>query len=177
MRRAREKLVRRHPHVYAGAAADNAHEVMRNWNRLKQEERAAAGATSALDGVARGLPALMRAQKLGERARQAGMDWAEAQAVLDKVAEELAEARAALDRGDNEHAADEMGDALLALANAPRFVGHDAEATLRRACDKFIYRFRAVERIASARKLVLSKLDARTIEGLWQEAKRRGHKS
>jgi len=172
MRRAREKLVRRHPHVYAGAPAGSAQEVVRNWNKLKQEERAATGATSALDGLARALPALMRAQKLGERARQAGMDWAEALAVLDKVAEELAEARAALDRGNNEHAAAEMGDALLALANAPRFIGHDAETTLRRACDKFIARFKAVEEIASARKLALSELDAPALEALWQEAKR-----
>ncbi len=172
MRRAREKLVRRHPHVYAGAAADSAQDVVRNWNRLKQEERAAAGATSALDGVARALPALMRAQKLGERARQAGMDWPDASAVLDKVDEEVAEAREALSRQDSKHAADEMGDALLALANAPRFIGHDAEATLRRACDKFIDRFKAVEEIAAGRGLTLSKLDVPALEALWQEAKR-----
>jgi ATP diphosphatase len=174
IRRAREKLVRRHPHVYAGATAHSAQEVVHNWDRLKQEERAASGATSALDGIARALPALMRAQKLGERARQAGMDWPEALAVLDKVAEELAEARVALERGDKQHAAEEMGDALLALANAPRFVGHDAETSLRRACDKFIDRFKAVEKIAAARKLALAELDASAIDALWQEAKRLG---
>jgi MazG family protein len=172
LRRAREKLVRRHPHVYAGVAAESSAEVVHNWDKLKQQERAAAGATSALDGVARALPALTRAQKLGERARSAGMDWAEASAVLDKVGEEIAEARVALARGDRDHAAEEMGDAMLALANAPRFVGHDAETALRAACDKFIVRFNAVERIAAMRKLELSKLDARQIEDLWQEAKR-----
>lgn len=172
LRRAREKLVRRHPHVYAGVAAESSAEVVRNWDKLKQEERAAAGATSALDGVARALPALMRAQKLGERARSAGMDWPEASAVLDKVGEEIAETRAAIARGDRDHAAEEMGDAMLALANAPRFVGHDAETTLRRACDKFIERFRKVERVAAARKLELARLDAQQIENLWQEAKR-----
>lgn len=172
LRRAREKLVRRHPHVYAGVAAESAAEVVQNWDKLKQQERAAAGATSALDGVARALPALTRAQKLGERARGAGMDWAEASAVLDKVGEEIAEARAALARGDRGHAAEEIGDAMLALANAPRFVGHDAETTLRAACDKFIARFKQVERVAAARKLELAKLDAQQIEILWQEAKR-----
>jgi MazG family protein len=172
LRRAREKLVRRHPHVYAGVAAGSSAEVVQNWDKLKQEERAAAGATSALDGVARALPALTRAQKLGERARGAGMDWAAASAVLDKVGEEIAEARAALARGDRDHAAEEMGDAMLALANAPRFVGHDAETTLRAACDKFIERFKAVERVAAARKLELAKLDGQQIETLWQEAKR-----
>ncbi len=169
---AREKLVRRHPHVYAGVAAESSAEVVKNWDKLKQQERAAAGATSALDGVARALPALTRAQKLGERARGAGMDWAEASAVLDQVGEEVDEARAALALGDREHAAEEMGDAMLALANAPRFVGHDAETTLRRACEKFTQRFKKVERIAAERKLELATLDARQIEALWQEAKR-----
>jgi MazG family protein len=173
LRRAREKLVRRHPHVYAGVVAESSAEVVRNWDKLKQQERAAAGATSALDGIARALPALTRAQKLGERARSAGMDWPEASAVLDKVGEEIAETRAALARGDREHAAEELGDAMLALANAPRFIGHDAETTLRAACDKFIARFKQVEQAARERKLELAKLDAQQIEGLWQDAKRK----
>ncbi|HVA83907.1 MAG TPA: nucleoside triphosphate pyrophosphohydrolase [Candidatus Binataceae bacterium] len=173
LRRARDKLVRRHPHVYAGVAAASSAEVVQNWDKLKQQERAAAGATSAVDGIARALPALTRAQKLGERARSAGMDWPEASAVLDKVSEEIAEARAALAHGDRDHAAEEMGDAMLALANAPRFVGHDAETTLSRACEKFIERFKQVERAATERKLELAALDPRQIENLWQEAKRR----
>jgi MazG family protein len=173
LRRAREKLVRRHPHVYAGVEAESSAEVVQNWDKLKQAERAVAGATSALDGVARAIPALTRAQKLGERARGAGMDWSEASAVLDKVGEEIGEARAALARSDRDQAAEEMGDAMLALANAPRFVGHDAEATLRGACDKFIQRFKEVERVAAARKLELARLDPQQIESLWQEAKRR----
>jgi MazG family protein len=172
LRRAREKLVRRHPHVYAGVAAETSAEVVQNWDKLKQQERAPAAATSAVDGIARALPALTRAQKLGERARSAGMDWPEAAAVLDKVSEEIAEARAALTHGDRDHAAEEMGDAMLALANAPRFVGHDAETTLRRACEKFIERFKQVERAATERKLELAKLDPQQIEDLWQEAKR-----
>jgi ATP diphosphatase len=173
LRRAREKLVRRHPHVYAGVAAESSAEVVQNWGKLKQQERAAAGATSALDGVARALPALTRAQKLGERARSAGMDWLEVSAVLDKVGEEIAEARAALAHGDRDHAAEEMGDAMLALANAPRFVGHDAETTLRRASDKFVERFKQIERTANERKLELATLDPQQLEALWQEAKRK----
>jgi ATP diphosphatase len=173
LRHARDKLVRRHPHVYAGLEAGSAAEVVEKWDRLKREERAAAGAASALDGVARALPALARAQKLGERARGAGMDWPDASAVLDKVAEEIDEARAALGRRDHEAAAEELGDAMLALANVPRFIGHDAETTLRRACDKFIQRFKMVERIAAERKLDLVRLAPDEVERLWQEAKRR----
>ena len=97
--------------------------------------------------------------------------------MLDKVGEEIGEAREALALGDRDHAAEEMGDAMLALANAPRFVGHDAETTLRRACDKFIERFKKVERIAAERKLELATLDPAQIEALWQEAKRRDDES
>lgn len=173
LRHARDKLVRRHPHIYAGATAGSAEEVIVRWNQLKREERAAAGAASAIDGVARALPALARAQKLGERAREAGMDWPDTASVLDKVAEEIGEARAALERGERQGAAEELGDAMLALANAPRFLGRDAEATLRGACDKFIQRFKLVERIAAERKLELARLAPDEVERLWQEAKRR----
>jgi tetrapyrrole methylase family protein/MazG family protein/ATP diphosphatase len=173
LRHARDKLVRRHPHVYAGAETGSAAEVVKKWNQIKREERAAKGIDSAIDGVARALPALTRAQKLGERARSAGMDWPDAPSALDKVAEEIGEVRAALESADREAAAEELGDAMLALANVPRFIGHDAETTLRQACDKFIQRFKLVERIAAERKLTLDRLSPDEIEHLWQEAKHR----
>jgi nucleoside triphosphate diphosphatase len=173
LRQARAKLVRRHPHVYAGAAADSSAEVVRNWDKIKRAERSDGSAASAVDGVARAMPALQRAQKLGERARAAGMDWDGPGAVLDKVSEEVAEARAALERGDREGAADELGDAMLALANAPRFLGQDAEITLRGACDKFIGRFKAMEQIAAEQKVEITQLTPEEIEKLWQHAKQR----
>ncbi|MGH7934352.1 MAG: nucleoside triphosphate pyrophosphohydrolase [Candidatus Binataceae bacterium] len=169
---AADKLVRRHPHVYGDAKAESVGEVLENWSRIKQEERRRAGKTSALDGVARALPALMRAEKLGARARQAGMDWPDIGAVLAKVREELEEAEAALARGDRDAVVEELGDMMLALANAPRFVDQSAEETLRRACDKFIARFAAVERLIAARGLDLKRLAPAEIESLWQEAKR-----
>lgn len=166
-----DKLVRRHPHVYAGTKAADSAEVVASWNQIKSEERKAAGFHSALDGIARGLPALMRAQKLGMRARQAGMDWADIHDVLAKVREEMDELEGALAANDLKSAAHELGDMLLALANAPRFIGHDAEETLARACEKFIGRFKGVERIASARGLDLTRLKPNELEALWQEAK------
>jgi MazG family protein len=170
--RATDKLVRRHPHVYEGTQADTPAEVVASWNEIKREERKAEGLHSALDGITRGLPALMRAQKLGARARQAGMDWADIHAVLAKVREEMDEVEGALAANDRQAAADELGDMLLALANAPRFIGHDAEETLSRACEKFIRRFKGVERIVAARRLDLTRLTADELESLWQEAKR-----
>jgi MazG family protein len=169
---AADKLVHRHPHVYANAKAETASEVIAHWNRLKSEERKTEGARSALDGIARSLPALMRAQKLGARAKEAGMDWADIHEVLAKVREEMDELEGALARDDYDDAAAELGDMLLALANAPRFIGHDAEETLRRSCDKFMRRFAVVERIAAERGMDLTKMTAAALEALWQEAKR-----
>jgi MazG family protein len=145
-----------------------------NWNQIKREERKAQGFRSALDGVAKGLPALMRAEKLGARARQAGMDWADIHEVLAKVREEMDELEGALAANDSDAAACELGDMLLALANAPRFIGHDAEETLCRACEKFIGRFQHVEQIAAARGLEMTKMTAAELESLWQEAKQLG---
>jgi tetrapyrrole methylase family protein/MazG family protein len=172
IRWAADKLIRRHPHVYGGAAAKTSDEVVANWNSMKQEERRRAGAKSALDGVVRAQPALLRAEKLGARARQSGMDWEDIHSVLAKVREELEEVEGALSRNDTTAAAAEIGDMLLAIANAPRFIGHSAEETLRRACDKFIARFSVVERLAADRGLDLKSLRPTAIEALWQEAKR-----
>lgn len=169
---AADKLVRRHPHVYADGAAKTSAEVIENWNRIKQDERANLGATSALDGIARAMPALVRAEKLGSRARQAGMDWHDIHDVLAKVREEMDEVEGALANNDIDAAASELGDMLLALANAPRFIDHNAEETLRRACDKFTHRFKLVERLAADRNLNLTQLRPLEIDALWNEVKR-----
>jgi MazG family protein len=174
LRSAADKLVRRHPHVYGDVAAKTSGEVVANWDRIKEEERRETGAVSALAGIARAMPALMRAQKLGARARRAGMDWADIHDVLAKVREEMDEVEGALAQNDPDAAAAELGDMLLALANAPRFIGHDAEETLRRACDKFAARFAEVEKIAAARQLDLAALKPAEIDSLWNEAKRLG---
>ncbi|HVN89730.1 MAG TPA: nucleoside triphosphate pyrophosphohydrolase [Candidatus Binataceae bacterium] len=166
-----EKLIRRHPHVYGDIKAETADAVVANWSRIKDEERKRTGAESALDGIARGLPALMRAEKLGSQARHAGMDWADIHAVLAKVREEMDEVEGALSRNDPDAAAEEIGDMLLALANAPRFIGHNAEEVLRRACEKFIGRFQKVEAKASSKGLELTKLSPGQIDELWRDAK------
>jgi nucleoside triphosphate diphosphatase len=169
---AAQKLVRRHPHVYGDIKAPTVEDVLANWERIKTEEKAHQHAGSALARVGRSLPALMRAEKLGQSARRAGMDWADARGVLGKVREELDEAERALASGDLAHAGEEIGDMLLALANAPRFLGLTAEETLRRSCEKFIARFEQVERLAAARGIELSTLVPSEVEALWQEAKK-----
>jgi MazG family protein len=169
---ATDKLIRRHPRVFTEPHAASAEEVAARWEVIKKAERQNAGMSSALDGIASHLPALLRAEKLGERAKAVGMDWPNLRAVLGKVREELDETIAALDAGaSNDVVAEELGDALLALSNTPRFVGRSAEETLRRSCDKFIYRFKKVEAAAASSQRELGQLDAAEIDALWNAAK------
>jgi MazG family protein len=170
-RDAADKFIRRHPHIYGDVKADTAEQVLSNWDKIKSEEKKDAGKDRDLATTGRALPALMRAEKLGEKARRKGMDWGNIGEVLKKVREELEEAEAALAQGDHEAVASEIGDMMLALANAPRFIGHNAEETLRRACDKFVGRFEAVERLAASRNLDLKKMSPSDLESLWQEVK------
>jgi nucleoside triphosphate diphosphatase len=174
------KLVRRHPHVFAGAATE-ARQLPREWEAHKARERAAATAGSeggdghTLGGVPQALPALMRAAKLGRRAARVGFDWADAAGARAKVAEELAELDAALAQNAAAAAAEEeLGDLLFAIVNLSRHLQIDAEVALRGANSKFEKRFRHMEQLARQRQLPLERLTAAEWDELWQEAKLNG---
>ena len=181
-----EKLVRRHPHVFAGATAAGEAELSKTWEEMKARERAQAGGRddvspaqiSALADVPRGLPALIRAAKLGKRAGRVGFDWPEARGVREKVSEELREVDEAVaaagggaGAGASAEVVEEMGDLLFALANWSRHLKLDAEEALRAANSKFERRFRDMEATARERGLALERLSPDEWEGLWQEAK------
>jgi ATP diphosphatase len=181
----REKLVRRHPHLFAGANLAP-EDLVRVWEEQKAQERAAAksraaaaGASTVLSGVPRALPALTRAAKLGRRAARVGFDWEDARAVRSKVLEELHEVDSALGGGDaaTEDApapqalAGELGDLLFTIVNWSRHLHIDAEAALRAANDKFERRFAHMEALAQTRGLELTRLSAVEWEALWSEAK------
>jgi tetrapyrrole methylase family protein/MazG family protein len=164
------KLIRRHPHVFAGGAASDARQVERNWEQLKAEERREAGKPepSAMDGVPAALPALTAAQLMQDRAARFGFDWGDVGGVLDKLVEEIAEFREA---GTPEEQIDEFGDVLFALVNLARWSGIHAEDALRQANGKFRNRYRAMERLASEREQDFAALPLDDKEALWQEAK------
>jgi len=179
----REKLVRRHPHLFAGAALAP-EDLVRVWEEQKAQERAsavrlAAGASAVLAGVPRALPALTRAAKLGRRAARVGFDWPDAQAVHSKVLEELREIEEVRESGaaGGESApavqalAGELGDLLFAIVNWTRHLHIDAEAALRAANDKFERRFACMESLAQARGLELAQLSLDQWDALWNEAK------
>ena len=137
-----EKLVHRHPHVFGDMDAKDSDEVLRNWEKIKAKEK---GERGLLGGVPRSLPALTRAQRIGEKVERVGFDWPDARGSRAKVTEELAELDEAIASGDAQAIEDEMGDLLFALVNLSRHVKVDAEGALRRTIDKFTRRFSHVE--------------------------------
>ncbi len=165
------KLVRRHPHVFAGTLADTPEEVERNWEELKRREKAASGddASSALGGVPIAMPALAYSHAILGRAERAGFAWPATSDVLAKVAEEAAELAAANDAAS---AFEEMGDLLFALVSLARRLDIDAEEAARRAAAKFAGRFRAVEAMSREQGVELRRLPAEALLALWAEAKR-----
>jgi MazG family protein len=173
-----DKLRRRHPHVFAGLGRLSAAEQSVVWENIKAEERGGADAASALDGVPRALPALMRAHKLSKRAARVGFDFEHSSQTADKVAEELAEVREAAaaheapSAGPSEEIFEEIGDLLFAAANLARKLDVDAEAALRAANEKFERRFRAMEERAHARGEVFASLSLAAQEALWLDVKR-----
>jgi len=161
------KMEARHPHVFGDAASHEANREVR-WEKLKAAERAAKGATSALDGVALALPALMRAEKLQKRAARVGFDWDDFNGPADKVREELDELAEA---GSDDERFAEAGDLLFAAVNAVRALGIAPEEALRQANDKFERRFKGMERIAEAQGEVFAELPIGRQEALWQQVK------
>lgn len=174
-----DKMVDRHPHVFGDMDVPTAEAQTVSWESRKAAERAAKGANKempgALDGVARALPALMRAEKIQKRAARVGFDWATIGPVIDKIEEELAELRAELEAGKVEQArvADELGDVLFAVANLARHCKVDPEVALRATNDKFEKRFRHIERRLAESGRKPSDANLEEMEALWQEAK--GH--
>jgi ATP diphosphatase len=157
--------------VFGDAAARDAGEQSAAWEAQKKAERTARAEVGALAGVPEGLPALTRAAKLTSRAARVGFDWPNAEAVLEKLDEEVAEVRAELDAADPERLADEVGDLLFVLANLARKLGLEPEECLRRANRKFVTRFDRMEASAAARGLALSEMSLEAMEAEWQQIK------
>lgn len=168
-----EKLIRRHPHVFADGTARTGDEVTKRWDEIKREERKEKGAApqGLLTTVPRALPALVEAQQITSRAARAGFDWRNADEVLEKLDEERREFGEARARGSHDQIEDELGDLLFVIVNLARFVSVDPEQALRRTNTKFRQRFGHVERRLAAQGKEVSGTPINELEALWQEAK------
>jgi tetrapyrrole methylase family protein/MazG family protein len=167
------KMIRRHPHVFGEATVASVEEVRTNWERIKAQVEHKGQIKSPLcDGIPRSLSTLARAQRITARAAEAGFDWRDAGGVLDKVEEELAEFRAALETNDPERMQDEAGDLLFTLVNLCRFVRVDAEASLRSSLRKFIDRFSHIEQKLAAEGKTPKETSLADLDRIWEAAKK-----
>ena len=184
IREIHQKMVRRHPHVFGEKQAKDAAEVLKNWKKIKSEERRLKRAKvldgakqkenpeSLLVGVPRGLPAALEGFQLTRRVARIGFDWDDAEGIFEKIREEGAELRHALETKDQRRIEEEIGDLLFAAVNLARFVEVDPEIALKKANAKFATRFRAMERLARESGCELAGIPRPEMEALWETAKR-----
>lgn len=163
-----KKLIVRHPHVFGEVTAETSDQVLSNWDEIKRKTKGQSTHTSAMDSVARSLPALMRAEKIQSKARKVGFDWEDFSGAEDKLYEEMKE----LKEADEAHRLEEAGDFLFAAVNVVRLFGVNSELALERASDKFLRRFGAMEQAAAERGDRLEDLSLAEMDKLWDEVKR-----
>ena len=166
-----EKLVRRHPHVYASAAADTADVVLRQWDEIKRGEKGT-GDQPYLHGTGKGLPALLRANKLQKKAAKVGFDWPTQSGVVAKIREEIQEVEAAVDAQDLEAVDEELGDLMFSVVNLARFRELDPEVMMAAANDKFERRFNEMERLLRSAGKTLDEATAAEMDAAWESAKK-----
>jgi XTP/dITP diphosphohydrolase len=163
-----DKLISRHPHIYGDVKVNDEEDVKRNWEKLKLKE----GKTSALEGVPKTMPALVKAARIQEKAAKTGFDWPDAAPVWEKVKEEMAELEEAVAGEDPKKIEDELGDVFFSLVNYARLIGQDPEGALEQTNKKFIRRFQLMEKYANSNQQQLSSLSLAEMEALWQQAKK-----
>lgn len=165
-----EKLIRRHPHVYAASTVSDTAGVLAQWDEIKKAEKGNRP-QRCMEGISRALPSLQRAVKLQKKAAKVGFDWPDAVGVIAKVREELAETEAAMASGADEAVAEEVGDLLFTVANLARKLKLDPEVLLASANAKFVQRFDAMEDRLSAEGLTLEAASADAMEAAWEAVK------
>ena len=182
IRKVHDKMVRRHPHVFGTKVAKDSAEVLKNWHRIKAEERQANNTAaqkrkkrmSLLEGVPRSLPGLLEGLQLTKKAARAGFDWDAVEGIFDKLREETLELRRATESNSPAKVEEELGDMLFASVNLARFLQVDPEIALKKANAKFLRRFHEMERLASDSGRSFEKLARPEKEALWEAAKQNG---
>ena len=166
-----KKLIHRHPHVFGTVKADTPEEVLANWDAIKRADRGQQSVASAMDGISRGLPGLMRSEKIQNKAAKLGFDWPEVSGAMDKLREETGELQEGIDAGDIENIKEEIGDVLFSAVNVARFYKLDSEECMHAACAKFLRRFRYLEEGAAKRGLRLEDMTLGQMEEIYQQAR------
>jgi len=166
-----EKLIKRHPHIYGDVQADNEEEVKKNWEQIKLAE----GKKSVLGGVPKSLPAMVKAMRIQDKAKQVGFEWATKEEVWEKVEEEKQELAEAVESGDATHIEEEAGDLFFSVINYVRFLKVDAENALELTNKKFIKRFMLMEETVQKQGRNLSEMTLQEMDAVWNEIKKLNH--
>lgn len=161
------KLIYRHPHIYGNVEVKNDEDVKQNWEKLKLKE----GKASVLSGIPKALPAMVKAMRLQEKAKQTGFEWENREQVWEKVEEETAELKEAIIENNQNRIEDEFGDLLFSLINYARFLKVDPENALERTNKKFMSRFTGMERLAAEKNVSLQAMSLEEMDALWNEMK------
>ncbi|MCK5384509.1 MAG: nucleoside triphosphate pyrophosphohydrolase [Alphaproteobacteria bacterium] len=170
------KMISRHPHVFGDKTASSAQDVDAIWEVQKNKEKTKEKELSALDGITRALPALLKAQKLQKKAAKVGFEWNSPVDVLDKLEEEIAEMRVAIENGDKENQEEELGDIIFLLANYARMLGFHAEEALRKCNVKFERRFRGLEKDIREQGAALEEISLEQKIEAWNNQKTKENK-
>ena len=166
-----QKLIVRHPHVFGDVTAETSGEVLKNWNNIKQQTKGQETYSETLESVCTALPALMRAQKVGQRAKRAGMDFKDVSQVLECLESEIAELKEAMAENDSGHISEELGDVLFSCVNLARHLDCDAEESLTRSTDKFMKRFKETEDLIRCDGIDMRSLNIDELDVYWRKAK------
>lgn len=166
------KLIRRHPNVFGDEKIDTAEEQSVNWEKLKKQE----GKKSVVDGIPRAMPALSFAKRIQQRASTVGFDWQKTEEVLEKVIEEISELKHEIENQNQDKIEEEFGDLLFALVNYGRFLKIDPENSLKKATDKFILRFKKLEKRIEDKSLSMEELTLDELDREWNEIKKQNNK-
>lgn len=168
-----EKLIRRHPHVFSSGDLETSDEVLKQWDEVKRQEKEGNTVLSAVESVPRNMPAMLRATQIQKRVSRIGFDWDSIEQVLAKIDEEMQEVRKALDSADQDAIYEELGDVLFSVVNATRYLGFQAEEVLKDNIDKFCFRFKCVEEMASQQGKSLEEASPEELNHWWISIKNR----
>ncbi|MFA7257455.1 MAG: nucleoside triphosphate pyrophosphohydrolase [Kiritimatiellales bacterium] len=166
-----DKLVRRHPHVFGDVKADTSGEVLRNWEKIKKTEKGSDTPRSLVEGIPRHLPALSKANLVQKRVARAGFEWDEIGGVVDKLDEELAEVKEAMEHKDVSAIREELGDLMFSVVNLSRYLGHEPEELLNENIAKFMRRFQCLENRLHTEGRELEDCPLNELEAVWNAVK------
>lgn len=166
------KLIIRHPHVFSDVNVNSTSEVLNNWEQIKNKTKGTKSYTQTLTNVPSVLPALMRANKIGQRAKKAGMDFSDTKSTYDRLVSEVKELEDAINKNSNDEIFDEVGDVLFSCVNLARRLDVNPEEALTRSCEKFIKRFEKVEQLTRLKGIDMKSLSIEELDVYWDKAKR-----